>query len=212
MTELDLRNQLTEALIRIGIDQSLIRFDYVIGKHIIVDCIVLSCDGRTPAICFEVKPIVTSAPLERKYQVLSRIYREQIGVDVCYLACLAEIDGKTLPVLRIRENAIRLDSDANTLRMLLGKERVDIAIALENRSNTASIHSLKVIARRVAIVMLLTFVSLDVLETFLLTREHLIFILAIMGLLVVPYVVDVLLAYPRFFDRLIKLSEKILGK
>jgi len=211
MTETELRERLMDALIRSGVDQGLIRSAYAIGSHFVADCVVLSSDGLTPAICFEIKAQVSASNLDRQYLMVSRVYRERIGIDVCYLVCPVEMDGDVVAVIKGKENLIRLDSDPRAIRLFIGKDKNEVAIALENQSNDLSVRNLKSVAWKIAPFTLML-IGLDAFNVIPFEKEHWLITLGTMAMLLFPYLADVFIVHPKLLDQIIKLLDKAYKK
>lgn len=194
--------ELKDKLVELGIDENRIVAEYRIGERFFADCVVLSSDGKNPALCFEVKK--TAKYFTDEYHQLAEIYDKYVGVGVCFLLYC---ENDEVVICDISGRKIRLKSDSSTLSRFLGWQVNDMAIVEVNQAADDSFEKLKNRVLYVSVFSFLIFVPLDILGLFPLTYERMIFIVVMVALVVVPYFLKVIVTHPelaklikRFFE------------
>lgn len=202
MIERDVYMEILPKLIKklkdIGIEEKRIITEYRIGRFC-ADCVVLSSDGKTPALCFEVKRSFKSFSSE--YLKLFDIYNKYVGVEVCYFVYLENED---VVLSNISAKKIKLNSDDFNISRFLGYYANDLAIMEVNRASANSIDKFTNRALCAVISSVAVFLPLDVLGLFPLTYERMLFVVAMITFVILPHLVKVVVVHPELIEVLKK--------
>lgn len=188
--EESLYNALYGALIKYVDPKKIIR-EFPLGRSFRADCVVLGSDNRTPILCFELKQ--RNVSMGREYRKIAEIYSRYVGIDACYLV-YPEGD-KVVIADGNRKYVIGEKSDEG-IDLFLGIHANEVVIENANKESSDSIQGLKRVAYYVSILSILVVVPLDFLGIFPLTYERLIFVALVVVLLVLPFLLRVVVAYP----------------
>lgn len=200
---------LKDRLKALDVDERRIVRDYAIGNRFRADCIVLSPDGRTPSLCFELKAKGDGTMLGECYSQLSQVANRLVGIDICYL--VYSKNGRVMLMNSCRRE-IPLDANLGDVRAFLRREENEAAICDAFRTNSLAIASLKSVMPKIVVPTAVVCILLDVSKLFPMTPERLIFVAMMLCLAIAPYLIDVFVAHPDLLAMIVKLLERGKGK